>query len=79
MTTSQPETGSTPHSVEPQVEAIEPSGHDGSETLDLNQSEGSCLLPTATEISMDVGLTVEKPTGGDTEMLGDDDDDTTDD
>ena len=34
---------------------------------------------TAAEVSMDVGPKVEKPAGGDTEMLGDDDDDTIDD
>ena len=33
----------------------------------------------STEVSMDVSPMIEKPTSGDTEMLGDDDDDTTED
>ena len=52
--------------MEPQVEPIEPTGQD----------EGAMTTLTSAEVSMDVGPTVEKPAGGDTEMLGDDDDDT---
>ena len=69
QSTVQLKAGSTPHHVEPQVEPIEPTGHD----------EGTTISLTSVEVSMDVGPTVEKPAGGDTEMLGDDDDDTTND
>ena len=69
QSTVQPETGSTPHHVESQVDIIEPTGQDACTTLSL----------TSAKVSMDVGSTVEKPAGGDIEMLGHDDDDTTDD
>ena len=49
------------------------------ETLDLNQTEGSCLLPTTNEICIDVDPSVENPTDEDTEVLGDDDDEITED
>ena len=55
--------------MEPQVEPIEPTGHD----------EGTTISLTSVEVSMDAGPKVEKPAGGDIEMLGDDDDDTTED
>jgi hypothetical protein len=64
-TSIQPETESTPHNVESQVDPIEPTGHDVDTTLSL----------TSAEVSLDVGPTVEKPAGGDTELLGDEDDD----
>ena len=54
--------------MKPQVKSIEPRG----------QNEGAMIALTSAEVSMDVCPTVEKPAGGDTEMLGDDDDDTTD-
>ena len=69
QSTVQLESRSTPHHVEPQVKPIEPTGQD----------EGAMTTLTSAEVSMDVGPTVEKPAGGDTEMLGDDDDGTTDD
>ena len=65
----QPETRSTPHHVESQVDPIESTWHDVGTTISL----------TSAEVSLDVGPTVEKPAGGDTEMLGDEDDDITED
>ena len=55
--------------MEPQVEPIEPRGQD----------EGTMTALTSAKVSMNVGPTVEMPASGDSEMLGDDDDDTTDD
>ena len=60
--------------MEPQVKSIEPTGHDEGTTLDLNQPEDSSLSLTTAEVPMDVAPTVEKPIGGDTEALRDDDD-----
>ena len=47
--TIQPETGSTPHRVESQVDPIEPKVHDVDTTLSL----------TSAEVSLDVGPMVE--------------------
>ena len=49
--------------MESQVELIEPTGQDAGTTLSV----------TSAEVSMDVSSTIEKPAGGDTEMLRDDD------
>jgi len=44
QSTVQPEAGSTPHHVEPQVKSIEPRG----------QNEGAMIALTSAEVSMDV-------------------------
>ena len=67
QSTVQLKAGSTPHHVEPHVEPIKPTGQD----------EGTMTELTSAEVSMDAGPMVENPAGGDTEMFGDDDDDTT--